>query len=114
VDPPAIGDLPLANVDNLSVKPLIDEMCKSKLSPRTVNKYVEHIKQVVESLRGPNGEPIHKRKWDPETMDLPIVEQLGAEPSIAESRPNLRTHSGKYRSRAGTVCSARRHRNENL
>jgi hypothetical protein len=63
---PAIGDLPLATVDNLSVKPLIEKMCKSKLSPRTVNKYVEHIKQVVESLRGPSGEPIHKRTWDPD------------------------------------------------
>jgi len=80
----AIGDLPLANVDNLSVKPLIEKMCKSKLSPRTVNKYVEHIKQVVESLRGSNAEPIHKRKWDPETMDLPIVEHS------AQNRPSLK------------------------
>jgi integrase len=70
---PAIGDLPLANVDNLSVKPLIDKICKSKLSPRSVNKYLEHIKQVVESLKLPNGEPVHKRTWDPETMDLPMV-----------------------------------------
>jgi hypothetical protein len=84
---PAIGDLPVANVDNLSVKPLIEEMCKSKLSPRTVNKYVEHIKQVVESLRGPNGEPIHRRKWDPETMDLPIVEHAAQNrPSSYDSR----------------------------
>lgn len=81
---PAIGDLPLANVDNLSVKPLIEKMCKSKLSPRTVNKYIEHIKQVVESLRAPNGEPIHKRKWDPETMDLPIVEHS------LQNRPSLK------------------------
>ena len=60
---PAIGDLPLANVDNLSVKPLIETMCKSKLSPRTVNKYVEHVKQVVESLRGRTGNPSIKEIW---------------------------------------------------
>src|SRR5262249_11031342 len=35
---PAIGDLPLAYVDNLAVKPLVEQMCAS-LSPRTVNKY---------------------------------------------------------------------------
>ena len=71
---PAIGDLPLALVDNLSVKPLVQKMCAGGLTPRTVNKYVEYIKQVVKSLKASNGEPIHKRTWDAETMDTPIVE----------------------------------------
>src|SRR5258707_549841 len=81
---PAIGNLPLANVDNLSVKPLVETMSAAGLSPRTVNKYVEHVKQVVETLRGPNGDPIHHRKWDAETMDLPIVEHA------EQKRPYLR------------------------
>lgn len=74
---PAIGDLPIGDVDNLSVRPLIDKMSSSGLSSRTVNKYIEHVKQIVESksLRGKNGEPVHKRVWDAETMDLPPVEQ---------------------------------------
>jgi hypothetical protein len=55
---PAIGDLPLANVNNLSVKPLVDRMKKAKLSAKTVNEYVKYIKQVVASLRnGETGEP---------------------------------------------------------
>jgi integrase len=62
-------------------------MHKSKLSPRTVNKYVEHVKQVVDSLKAPNGEPVHKRKWDPETMDLPIVEYS------EQKRPSLKAGS---------------------
>ena len=61
-------------MDNLSVKPLIDKMHSEGLSARTVNKYVEFVKQVVESLRERNGEPVHKRTWDAETMDLPVVE----------------------------------------
>jgi integrase len=81
---PAIGEIPLANVDNLSVKPLIEKMSAAGLSPRTVNKYIEHVKQVVESLKSPNGEPIHNRKWDPETMDLPVVEQA------EQKRPSLK------------------------
>ena len=81
---PAIGELPLANVDNLSVKPLIEKMSAAGLSPRTVNKYIEHVKQVVESLKSPNGEPVHNRKWDPETMDLPVVEQA------EQKRPSLK------------------------
>jgi integrase len=72
---PAIGEFPLANVDNLTVKPLIERMSAANLSPRTVNKYIEHVKQVVESLVGPNAEPIHSRKWNPDVMDLPVVQR---------------------------------------
>jgi hypothetical protein len=59
--------------NNLTLKPVIEMMSKS-LSARTVNKYVEYIKQVVKSLKAPNGEPMFSRIWDAETMDLPIVE----------------------------------------
>ena len=63
---PEIGELPLAFVDNLTVKPL------------------EYIKQVVKSLKAPNGEPVHKRTWDAETMDLPVVEYS------EQKRPSLK------------------------
>jgi len=43
------------------------------LKPRRVNKYIEYAKQVVKSLKGPNGEPVFNRTWDAETMDLPVV-----------------------------------------
>lgn len=84
---PAIGDMPLGNVNNITVKPLVDKMKKSKsLSARTVNKYVEYIKQVVASLKdGETGEPIHKRRWDSSVMDLPIVNHK------EQRRPSLRT-----------------------
>lgn len=80
---PSIGDLPLRLVDNLAVKPLVEKMHDS-LSARTVNKYVEYIKQVVKSLKAPNGEPVHKRTWDTETMDLPVVEYS------EQKRPSLK------------------------
>jgi hypothetical protein len=54
----------------------------SKLRARTVNKYVEYIKQVVRSLKASNGEPVHKRTWDAETLDLPIVESEQKRPSL--------------------------------
>jgi integrase len=84
---PAIGELPLRNVDNLAVKPLVEKMVDCGLKPRTVNKYVEYVKQVVRSLKAPNGEPVHKRTWDAETMDLPIVEYS------EQKRPSLKTKS---------------------
>jgi integrase len=83
---PAIGDMPLGSVNNITVKPLVDQMQKSKsLSARTVNKYVEYIKQVVASLKdGETGEPIHKRRWDSSVMDLPMVNQR------EQRRPSLK------------------------
>ena len=84
---PAIGDLPLALVDNLTVKPLVEKMFTGGLKPRTVNKYVEYIKQVVKSLKGPNGEPVHKRIWDAETMDVPVVEYS------EQKRPSLKAEA---------------------
>ena len=70
---PQIGDLPLALVDNLAVKPLVKKMCAGGLTARTVNKYIEYVKQVVKSLKSRNGEPVRKRTWDAETMDLPVA-----------------------------------------
>jgi len=81
---PAIGDLPLSVVDNLAVEPLVDKMCASGLSARTVKKYVEFVQQIVASLTGSNGEPVHKRTWVAETMDLPIVKRS------EQKRPSLK------------------------
>src|SRR5215831_1440973 len=81
---PVIGGVPLGSVDNLAVKPLVDKMCASRLSARTVNKYVEFVQQIVASLKGSNGESIHTRIWDAETMDLPAVERS------EQKRPSLK------------------------
>jgi len=67
------GEVPLGNVHNITVKPLVDKM-KRSLSARTINKYVEYVEQIVASPKdGRTGEPIHPRKWDTSVMDLPVV-----------------------------------------
>jgi len=83
---PAIGDMPSGSLNNITVKPVVDKMKKSKsLSARTVNKYVEYIKQVVASIKdGEKGESIHKRTWDSSVMDLPMVNQK------EQRRPSLK------------------------
>ncbi len=84
---PAIGDLPLGNVHNITVKPLVTKM-KKLLSARTVNKYVEYTEQVVASLKdGKTGEPIHPRKWDAKEMDLPVIK------SKEQRRPALKPNA---------------------
>src|SRR5713101_6383043 len=82
---PVIGDLPLAKVNNITVKPLVDKMKKANLAAETVNKYVKYVKQVVASLKdGATGEPIHHRKWDSAVLDLPVVNQK------EQRRPSLK------------------------
>ena len=84
---PAVGDLSLGNVHNITVKPLVTKMKKS-LSARTVNKYVEYIEQVVASLKdGKTGEPVHPRKWDAQEMDLPVIK------SKEQRRPALKLNA---------------------
>jgi integrase len=84
---PAVGDLPLGNVHNITVKPLVTKMKKS-LSARTVNKYVEYIEQVVASLKdGKTGEPVHPRNWDAKEMDLPVIK------SKEQRRPALKLNA---------------------
>lgn len=70
---PTLGDLTLSMVDNLSVKPLVKKLVDAGKSPRTVEKYVEFVKQIVKSLKAPNGEPLYPRTWNSEVMDLPVV-----------------------------------------
>jgi integrase len=71
-------------VDNLTVKPLVDKMFAAKLSARTINKYIEFVQQIVASLKAANGEPVYKRVWDAETMDLPVAKQAD------QNRPSLK------------------------
>jgi len=83
---PAIGDLPLANIDNMTIKPLVDKMKKSKsFSARSINKYVEYVRQVVTSLKdGETGEPNTAANRDSTVMDLPLVIQR------EQRRPSLK------------------------
>ena len=84
---PAIGDFPLGNVHNITVKQLVTKLKKS-LSARKVNKYVEYIEQVVASLKdGKTGEPVHPRKWDAKEMDLPVLK------SKEQRRPALKLNA---------------------
>jgi integrase len=71
---PNLGDLSLADVDNATVKVVVEKMDAAGLSARTILNYVQIVKSVAASLCDPkNGKPIHQRKWNSEFMDLPEV-----------------------------------------
>jgi hypothetical protein len=93
---PVLGDLPLAKVINITVKPLVDMMKKANLAAETVNEHVKYVKQVVASPKdGATGEPIHHRKWESAVLDLPVVKSEGTAPSVAQGENHQPTCSRK-------------------
>ncbi len=69
---PHLGDLPLATVDNYTVKPLVTKMDEAGLSAKSIENYVGLIKLVVKSARD-NGRELFPRKWSNEEMDIPEI-----------------------------------------
>ena len=71
---PAIGDLPLASVNNTSVKVLVAKMHEANLSAQSIVTYTNLVKLIVGSALDENGEQLFPRKWNNEFMDVPVIE----------------------------------------
>ncbi len=71
---PNIGDLPLASINNSTVKALVVKMHTANLSPQTMKTYTNLVKLVVGSAIDDNGEQLFPRKWNNEFIDLPVIE----------------------------------------
>ena len=69
---PSLGDLPLAKVDNDTVKPLVTKMHEAGLSPKSIENYVGLIKLVVKSTKE-KGRELFPRTWSNEEMDVPEI-----------------------------------------
>jgi integrase len=74
---PALGDVPLADVNNLALKTVVANLdqAKPKLSAKSVNNYVQVVKMVVASAINKDGEPMYPRKWNHQFIDLPQVDK---------------------------------------
>jgi integrase len=71
---PNIGDLPLASINNRTLKVLVAKMHEANLSAQTITTYVNFVKFVVGSAIDDNGEQLFPRKWNNEFIDLPVIE----------------------------------------
>jgi len=69
---PNLGDMPLAEVGNAALHGLVQKMI-GKLAPKSINTYVNMAKGIVESLLDADGEPVHKRTWNNNLIDLPLI-----------------------------------------
>jgi integrase len=70
---PNLGDIPLASVNNATLKELVAKMHGAGLSPKTISTYIGLVKLIVASALDKNGEPLFPRKWNHDFIDLPVV-----------------------------------------
>jgi integrase len=71
---PNLGDLPLASVDNATLKTLVAKFSDANLSAQTQVTYANFVKTIVASARSSKGERLFPREWDNTFIDLPEIE----------------------------------------
>jgi len=72
---PSLGDLPLCDINNSTVKLLVLKMVESHMAPESIRHVVKVVRLVVASYVSEDGEPVFRRSWNPEFMDMPVVEK---------------------------------------
>lgn len=84
---PELGDLPLSEAAKYPpMRRLLEKMSSGGLSPKTVNNYFRIAASVVASAEDNDGNPLHPRRWDPEKLDLPIVDPKKQRRPIIDER----------------------------
>ncbi len=97
---PNLGDMPLSQVDNKTVKEFVEKLAQAKLAPKTIVEIVAVAKLVVASARDDNGTQLHRREWNHEYIDLPVVKSKDQDTPTVEGREVsdiLSKAGGRYR-----------------
>ena len=80
-----LGDVPLSQVDNKTVKGLVTKLAEAKLAPKTIVDIVAVAKMVVASARDDNGKRLYPREWNHEFIDLPVVKSKDQDTPTVEA-----------------------------
>lgn len=70
---PNLGDIPVADINNRTLKELVSKMTDEGLSPQTIHTYVKTVKMIVASAVNEDGDELYLRKWNNEFIDLPEI-----------------------------------------
>jgi integrase len=70
---PNLGAMPVADVNNRTLKELVLKMTDAGLSPQTLHTYIKTVKMVVASAVNEDGEELYPRKWNTAFIDLPEI-----------------------------------------
>jgi integrase len=82
---PHLGDMPLANVNNGSIKTLVSQMYAAGLSAKSIVNYSGLVKLVVASAVDNDGDQLFPRRWNHEFIDMPVVENQNQPTFSAET-----------------------------
>jgi len=70
---PQIGYMSTELITNGNMKGFVSYLNSQKLAPSTVNAIFNLVKAVISSEVDENGDEVNPRKWNPDFLDLPIV-----------------------------------------
>ncbi len=71
---PLIGDIPLADVNNGTLKALVTKLVDAGLGAKTIHNIVQAMEGVVASALNENGAELYPRKWNFDFADMPVIE----------------------------------------
>jgi len=71
---PSIGDVPLAEVGNRTLKEVVAKMVREGLSAKSINNYIQVLKMVVASAVDEDGDELYPKRWNHDFADVPLIE----------------------------------------
>lgn len=69
-----LGSQPIAEVNNASMKKLVEVLVGKGLAPKSINNICLVAKLVKASAVDENGDELYSMKWNPEFIDAPVVD----------------------------------------
>lgn len=104
---PHMGDVPLADVNNLVLKGFVSHLVDSGLAANSIRLHVQTVKMVVASAIDDNGEPVYPRKWNSNFIDLPEIRNEHR-PSLTSEQITaiLKASSGQHRALYALLAGA--------
>ena len=72
---PALGDKPLSEISNGTLKTFVDTLVEEKLGSKTIKEYAMLVKRMVAPAVDEDGDRLYPRDWNHEFIGLPIVDK---------------------------------------
>jgi integrase len=86
---PELGHICLEKVENGVAKKFISELNSTGLAPATINSIFNVVKAVLASAMDSDGNELYPRKWNPDFIDLPIVDKNSQDaPTVTPQQVN--------------------------
>ena len=75
---PVLGNQPIAEVNNTSMKTLVEDLVGKDLSPQSIKHICLPVKKVKASVVDANGDELYPIKWNKEYIDAPAIDVQGS------------------------------------